>query len=113
MKEGTWTKAPDSTFTAPTSRTFLHFGRCGDRKARPKRGWRRPGLVAQIESPEPAARWGVAWSPERLEQAVVPVVEAAHLVVIEQQAANSAVHREGARLRLDLLRSKYAGDGGE
>jgi hypothetical protein len=44
---------------------------------------------------------------------VVPVVEAAHLVVVEKQTTDAAVSREGARLWLDLLRREHSGDGGE
>lgn len=43
-----------------------------------------------------------------LEEAGMRVVEAAHLVVVEDDAANTAVLGEGSRLRFDLLRREHA-----
>ena len=45
------------------------------------------------------------------EQTRVAGLEAAHRVVVEQQASDAAVGRERARLRLDLLRREDAGHG--
>src|SRR5690606_8915911 len=65
-------------------------------------------------SPTPRRRAGrpaAVTTTDALEEPRATRVDAAHLVVVEHDAADAAVLGERARLRLDLLRGEHARDG--
>src|ERR1700712_886751 len=67
-----------------------------------------PSLFAIARPPDHPPASALVRRSGGLEEAVSAVVEAAHRVVVEEQAADAAILGKSARLWLDFLRGEHA-----